>query len=655
MRRKGRLMPDSKTVFALRKEGKAEEALKIARRCYKQDPKEIWNVRALGWSLHDAIKLSSETKQRNQLIDELLKLPVDEESDEILFKQCQRWKGVKSTGSDVGALIRKCTQLRKSGELKESAEIAQDLLEKDPQNPYVSSTAGWVYWSYLKLECDNEKPRPDVVQKCLEKYQALPVHEKPSGLHSQILRLAIRATKANSCEDFPRFYHWWGNEKDFQKEDFVPYQPEGEGRDSGDRPRFKRSSLVESAAGVLKNSLSPESDPGILEWALEIFTALELSHPKNEWISFWKSKPLRFLGRMEEARKLLLGFTRKKTSESWVWTELAQTYPVNDPNHLALLSQAALCGSNQEENYSLTTYKLLAEALEESGKWDEALHFLLLIQEARSKSKWSTTEVEEWMSHPEYQGVTAVPDMTARLNEYSKPAQEALIEGLPNCPGLYLGNMKRPYGKPDVIQIGLMVDDGIQVSPLPRGVALPENSKPGAPLQVTYDSNAHNKLHVSKVEKRQGEHWDGFKPKVGIVDHINREKHLTCVEIHQKTPVLLHHDRFPGSKTHKPGDLVEVYCVQPKGSEKYQVFHYLNSNPEQPIWVKMAEGEFTQSDMNPFGFVEAGSDLSAFVPPNLVRKHQLVNGQQVKVLMVIKWNRKRFQKNWAVIKVMNKS
>ena len=42
-------MSDSKTVFALRKQGQTEDALKLGREVFQKDPKDPWNVRALAW------------------------------------------------------------------------------------------------------------------------------------------------------------------------------------------------------------------------------------------------------------------------------------------------------------------------------------------------------------------------------------------------------------------------------------------------------------------------------------------------------------------------------------------------------------------------------------------------------------------------------
>ena len=68
---------------------------------------------------------------------------------------------------------------------------------------------------------------------------------------------------------------------------------------------------------------------------------------------------------LEDARVLLIPLARQKSSESWAWKGLADTYPVDDEMHLALLSQAAICGKKAPEIFSLSIYQQLMMKLVE--------------------------------------------------------------------------------------------------------------------------------------------------------------------------------------------------------------------------------------------------------------------------------------------------
>ncbi len=55
-------MATSKQVFALRKEGKIEEAYQMALTCILIDSEDEWNIKALAYCLYDKIKLAKESR-----------------------------------------------------------------------------------------------------------------------------------------------------------------------------------------------------------------------------------------------------------------------------------------------------------------------------------------------------------------------------------------------------------------------------------------------------------------------------------------------------------------------------------------------------------------------------------------------------------------
>ncbi len=64
-------MGSSSDVFKLRREGKIEEALNLAKELYNENSNDEWNAKALGWSLIDKIKISTDLSYRCKLIEEL--------------------------------------------------------------------------------------------------------------------------------------------------------------------------------------------------------------------------------------------------------------------------------------------------------------------------------------------------------------------------------------------------------------------------------------------------------------------------------------------------------------------------------------------------------------------------------------------------------
>ena len=61
-------------VFDLRKEGRLDEALQMARGLFQHNPNDVWNVRALGWVLISLIWENKDSESLQDYINELTDL-----------------------------------------------------------------------------------------------------------------------------------------------------------------------------------------------------------------------------------------------------------------------------------------------------------------------------------------------------------------------------------------------------------------------------------------------------------------------------------------------------------------------------------------------------------------------------------------------------
>ena len=172
-------MTDSKKVFALRKEGKIDEALDLGREVFRNDPQYTWNIRALAWSLHDAIKIAGQNQDhelQKSLITELLQLSIPAD-DEILLKTCDFWRTTLESGLANRSLFDKCTQLRKAGHLQEAWELAEELTSQPPDQRQAWNERGWILFNFLKQELEQEKPNKERIVELFRQYQQQQQHE----------------------------------------------------------------------------------------------------------------------------------------------------------------------------------------------------------------------------------------------------------------------------------------------------------------------------------------------------------------------------------------------------------------------------------------------------------------------------------------------
>jgi hypothetical protein len=80
----------------LRKEGRQQEALELARDLSRQTPADIWLIRAYGWCLHDGLELSQQTNNQpemQRLLAEFEQLDIGEGDDDAsLRKTRENWR-----------------------------------------------------------------------------------------------------------------------------------------------------------------------------------------------------------------------------------------------------------------------------------------------------------------------------------------------------------------------------------------------------------------------------------------------------------------------------------------------------------------------------------------------------------------------------------
>lgn len=70
-------------------------------------------------------------------------------------------------------------------------------------------------------------------------------------------------------------------------------------------------------------------------------------------------------------------------------------------------------------------------------------------------------------------------------------------------------------------------------------------------------------------------------------------------------------------------------------------------------YIKTIEGKISRQGNNPFAFVNNG-DINCFIKPEIVQKHHLLNNDDVSVLAVLDYNRKKESWNWTCVSLMKK-
>lgn len=198
----------STPIYALRKEGRLEEAYQLALRLYQQDSADDDINKAFSWVLIDLCKkfiseqkLSDSQTYFNQL--SIIQFEYEDEFVETIKKQIHFLKPKIDTNYSE---IQKAEELSKNGNNKEALEIFKNLISQNKLTELHHENYGWIIYRYIKAEESNLSSVE--VRTFFRDYMNLK-NERPSMLHSMILNFALNYSKTHSDFKFYNFFLLW--------------------------------------------------------------------------------------------------------------------------------------------------------------------------------------------------------------------------------------------------------------------------------------------------------------------------------------------------------------------------------------------------------------------------------------------------------------
>ena len=198
-----------KEIYALRRNGELDEALKIAIPLCNQDPDDD-NFKALGWVLIDLCKISIANNNLNKAqnyYNTLSKLQFDYEDEfvETLKKQINY---LRPRIDIYYSQIQQIEELSKTGQEKLALEKIRIMISNNQLSEVNHETYGWIVYRYMKsVEADANSVE---IRTLLRDYMNLK-NERPSMLHSMILNFALNYSKNHSDFKFYNFFVLWNS------------------------------------------------------------------------------------------------------------------------------------------------------------------------------------------------------------------------------------------------------------------------------------------------------------------------------------------------------------------------------------------------------------------------------------------------------------
>lgn len=210
----------SKEAYRLRKEGKLNEAFKLA--------KESKDQQTIGWVLYSYTRKALEEKnfqEAAKYIGMLEGLNYEAMKDPAILKSnVDRLR--QTFGSPAKARLRELgEQSKEPGQVAQAYEAASELYSKGELQPADHETYGWIIYRFLKSESCKENP--NFAKSLFYFYAKALQNPRPSLLHSQMMSVFLSYGK-----DFPgrfnviEFAKVW-DLSSFREEDFVEHEGDG--------------------------------------------------------------------------------------------------------------------------------------------------------------------------------------------------------------------------------------------------------------------------------------------------------------------------------------------------------------------------------------------------------------------------------------------
>lgn len=340
----------SKEITELRKAGRLEEALEMAKAELLADPESIWPKRNISWVYYGYLKVNAAPEHFDTFLSFLkevknLQLPEDEK---MLFDTVS-WQ--------IGKL---CFALSK-----------QEVQDFNKFNLLFHTFKDFHF-------------------------------TKPSESYSFLFKAFHKGLK--DSDNYTEFSDWW-DFKNFMPEDYQKERmPNGK----------EMMSIVEQAYIAYAKHLLPKQNyfetavldkEKILAFMHSLDKIIE-EHPYYQYPPYFKAKLLLALGDKKNTLSALLPFAKKKRNDFWVWEVLSEAFSDDEEKVLACYCRALSCNSHEEMLIKLR--QKMAVIFVQRKLYDEAKTEVEFLVKARSENKWKIpNEVTNWQSQDWYKNATA--------------------------------------------------------------------------------------------------------------------------------------------------------------------------------------------------------------------------------------------------------
>ena len=611
----------SQEVFALRKAGRIDEAVAMGRQVYAANPTDLWNLKALAWALHSAIKQESDNNKKSALVDEFLGLP-EVAGDEYLINARN---GIQRLAAPYAIDIQQAREKSKTGDWAGALQQLRAIAQAYPRQREVEVAIAWELCKGIQYGLKDERPDGLKLWRLVEEYGRLGQVPKPSDIHSRVLQWAGALARKGLAPRFCEFLKWWDPDRNLREEDF-------QGRQKEDGGHYD-STVENSIAGVAK-TIEECTNADVRQIAFEFVARHVRRYPDQEWFPYYHATCLLAVGRVSEARALMMSVVRAKMTEFWAWEKLGRSFAEDSDERLQCLCRAAICPVKGPE-FLLGIYSDLGSVLAARGNRGEGRYLLEKTRAIRVQHNWKIpAELERAIETSE--SILAV-DAEPLIKELAAQADEVLLSDMPWHKGVVSSlniEFKREDGTARRYHFIAVELDGQKNKridcrvPANRAFRELEKIRLGTPIYTRVDLSGERPRILSLKPREDGTHWDVYPELIGIIERVNAEKGIATVLLENGQTALAYMSSVPEAKNWAVGNYSACRISERDGKVRVLAARVV-TKPQSSLHWKDYSGEYKPRSNGPGGHVAgvfihgrfcAGLESGQFVEGVAVRK-----------------------------------
>ncbi len=628
-------MITSKEVFAKRKEGAIDEAYKMALELMAAPQVDGWDQKAFGWCLIDLIKRDVKNGNTENLLHYRMQLESIkfDPSDDVLTKGI---RNALSLCNPFGQQISEARALSKNGRHAEAAAIYRKVWANGAADQETQTSFGWELYRHAKELMAGENLNLGAVKRNLSDYLKLDL-DKPSLLHTCVLQLAAKLAGQDKLSMLAFSRQW--NFKYLRPEDFERYRAE----DGKEYPSLAEK-VIQHAGKEAAASEHAEEQAYMLPF---IDLAIE-RFPDNVFLKLNKAKVLLALGRHHEALAFGIAVTKAKSNDYWAWGLLGEIVSQRDPDaSLGCYCKALTCPA--EDKFTGKIRLEVAKRMLEANDYAGAKHEVEAIVRAKEQEGYKIPDaVTSIAAQDWFAGVQAKASNRDYYRLHAKAAEALLFNDLPWIDAC-LGETFVVPGRENKPKRKVFLKTGS----IPSEVSIAESKvarmslAAGDAVRVKGEFDENQRFNLFVLERRAGAiAWDIAPEILGVVNQVNEDKqvirYIVSREINGEIPMSVLPCAFA------EGDAIEVQLVRyvSKRGPQYRV---LAAKASKKVPGDLLRKDFTEvvRVSNGMGFTPS----EVFIPPPLVERCEIADGQEVSGTAVQVFNMKRACWGWKAVSI----